>query len=193
MGLGTQGAPCLVPAWAKAEVSFQMALVAVGSCRVTLVVGSAPCASAAPGPRAGAVPAVAGSVLARSRCFRNTWLLGSRGGCCACWQSDAGLGSPPQTGGQQPGLNISCRVSRTHSALSGGRARRPPHAGLLFNVALVPESRAAQPAVTQPRMDSSPAPLVPTDDIALQGLNEAGMQYDDTECAEDRSLSSTVN
>ncbi|XP_042748964.1 major facilitator superfamily domain-containing protein 12-like isoform X2 [Lagopus leucura] len=30
-------------------------------------------------------------------------------------------------------------------------------------------------------------------DIALQGLNEAGMQYDDTECAEDRSLSSTVN
>lgn len=104
MGPRAQGGPCPVPAWAKAEVSFQMALVAVGGCRVTLMVGmwtgSAPCASAAPGPRAGAVPVVARSALAWSCCFGNpaAWGLLSQlgviqGCCCETWGGLALLSS----------------------------------------------------------------------------------------------------
>lgn len=154
MGPRAQGGPCPVPAWAKAEVSFQMALVAVGGCRVTLMVGmwtgSAPCASAAPGPRAGAVPVVARSALAWSCCFGNTWMLGGRGGCCACWQPNGGLGvgSPHQAGGQQPALSISCisdlgGVQDSLCSEGGGRTRRPLHVGPLFDVALAAEFRTS--------------------------------------------------
>lgn len=206
MGPRAQGGPCPVPAWAKAEVSFQMALVAVGGCRVTLMVGmwtgSAPCASAAPGPRAGAVPVVARSALAWSCCFGNTWMLGGRGGCCACWQPNGGLGvgSPHQAGGQQPALSISCisDLGGVQDSLcsEGGGEHEGPYMWVPCSMLLWRQSseRAAQPAaVTQPCVGSSPVPLVPTDDIALQGLNEAGIQHHETESAEDRSLSSTVN
>lgn len=141
MGPRAQGGPCPVPAWAKAEVSFQMALVAVGGCRVTLMVGmwtgSAPCASAAPGPRAGAVPVVARSALAWSCCFGNTWMLGGRGGCCACWQPNGGLGvgSPHQAGGQQPALSISCisDLGGVQDSLcsEGGKNTKAPTCGSL--------------------------------------------------------------
>lgn len=103
-----------------------MALVAVGGCRVTLVVGSAPCASAAPGPRAGAVPVVAGSALV-TLLWEHVAVGEQRGLlrllAVRCRAGD-GLPSPgwgPAARAQYQ-LCLTCGVSRTHPALSEERA-----------------------------------------------------------------------
>lgn len=81
---------------------------------------------------------------------------------------------------EPPRVGLSAALCRVCVAMGSVRA---PRAGGWR----APEDRAG--TVRAP----DPSPLVLADDVSLQGLNEAGIPYEETESAEERSPSSMVN